>query len=191
MGVTGLFSQLKESRTYFPTADILWELVKGRFDVGHAIHIIVDMSVIMRIMSSIHPRFPAYRFFADEFKDDAAKVALYNDLAQRAVKYMSFLLIPGAIIHLVLERQSGGKVTKDKRSRHRAKTISNGLDLIYSSTSHGHKSQGKELINQCSSFSQYDQAEILKCIIQLNPGIRLIKTHYNIKNLKFHLSVFK
>jgi hypothetical protein len=129
------------------------------------------MSVILKIISSISPQFPAYRFFADDFKNQASKDSLYVNLAQLAVKYISFLRIPGASVHLVLERQTGGKVTADERSRRRAATTNNGLDLIFSCKSHGSSSQGKELINQGSSFSQFDQSEIVKRILQLQPGI--------------------
>jgi hypothetical protein len=129
------------------------------------------MSVIWRVISSIHPHFPAYRFFARDFGDQSSKEVLYEDLARKAIAYLEFLLVRGYHMHLVLERQTGTKVTAEERSRARAKAINHGLDLIHVCTSEGHANQGKELINKSISFSHFDQREITKRILQLKPGL--------------------
>jgi hypothetical protein len=143
------------------------------------------MSVIWRIISSIHPHFPAYRFFAADFKDQSAKEKLCEELAGLSIDYLQFLEVSGWQVHLVLERQTGGKVTARHRSQQRSKALNHGLDLLHVCTSHGHASQGKELINRCSSFPQYEQAEITKHILRLKPGL-LVTNVFRVACLCLH-----
>ena len=132
---------------------------------------VADMSVVFRIISSISSEFPAFRLFADAFKNPTDKQRLYAMLAESVLSYLDFLFIKDATIHLVLERQTGGKVTKDTRAKASASNINKGLNFIYVSKTHSHKGIGKELINNSSSLSQYDQAMIAKEIKRLRPGI--------------------
>ena len=134
-------------------------------------HTVVDMSVIYRIIGSIRNDFPVYRLFADNFKKPADKQALFASLAESALSYLEFLFTPKATIHLVLERQTGGKVTTDARAKARAAATNKGLGFIYMSGIHGHMSIGKELISKSSSLTQYDQAMIANEMQRQRPGI--------------------
>lgn len=206
MGVPGLLGRLPESRTYFRKAETLQALltpaVQPAIHQGSSldfypsylidplmpdtspplhrqIHTVVDMSVIWFIISSIHPNFPAYRFFADDFRDADKKNEFYDSLAAMTIQYLQFLFIPGNNVYLMLERQTGTKVTATTRNANKAKRINSGLDLLFCSTLHGHESQGKELINRSISFTWYDQAEIAKRILDQMPGISSSLSHHH------------